>query len=35
MSEDHKLSVLRAIVENYVASQEPVGTRTLVQRDAL
>lgn len=35
MSEDRKLDVLRAIVEDYVATQEPVGSRALVERHAL
>ena len=30
MSEDRKLAVLRAIVEDYVATQEPVGSKALV-----
>ena len=32
MSEDRKLAVLRAIVEDYVATQEPVGSKALVDR---
>lgn len=35
MSEDRKLSVLRAIVEDYVATQEPVGSKALVERHSL
>ncbi|MFT4009132.1 MAG: heat-inducible transcriptional repressor HrcA [Nocardioidaceae bacterium] len=35
MSEDRKLAVLRAIVEDYVATQEPVGSKALVERHAL
>src|SRR4051794_29968617 len=35
MSEDRRLAVLRAIVEDYVATQEPVGSRTLVDRHHL
>ena len=35
MSEDRKLAVLRAIVEDYVATQEPVGSKTLVERHQL
>lgn len=33
--EDRKLAVLRAIVEDYVATQEPVGSKTLVERHQL
>src|SRR5881227_3362857 len=33
--EDRKLAVLRAIVEDYVATQEPVGSKTLVERHSL
>lgn len=33
--DDRKLAVLRAIVEDYVATQEPVGSRALVQRHHL
>jgi heat-inducible transcriptional repressor len=33
--EDRKLAVLRAIVEDYVATQEPVGSKTLVERHRL
>jgi heat-inducible transcriptional repressor len=35
MSEDRKLAVLRAIVEDYVATQEPVGSKALVDRHRL
>lgn len=35
MSEDRKLDVLRAIVEDYVQTKEPVGSRALVERHAL
>ena len=33
--DDRKLDVLRAIVEDYVATQEPVGSRALVERHQL
>jgi heat-inducible transcriptional repressor len=33
--EDRRLSVLRAIVEDYVATHEPVGSRSLVERHSL
>src|SRR5215212_6743001 len=33
--DDRKLEVLRAIVEDYVATQEPVGSRALVERHHL
>jgi heat-inducible transcriptional repressor len=33
--EDRKLEVLRAIVEDYVSTQEPVGSKTLVDRHSL
>jgi heat-inducible transcriptional repressor len=33
--DDRKLEVLRAIVEDYVATQEPVGSRSLVERHQL
>jgi heat-inducible transcriptional repressor len=33
--EDRKLAVLRAIVEDYVATQEPVGSKALVERHQL
>jgi len=35
MVEERKLAVLRAIVEDYVATQEPVGSKTLVERHQL
>ena len=35
MAEDRKLAVLRAIVEDYVATQEPVGSKALVDRHQL
>ncbi len=35
MVEDRKLSVLRAIVEDYVSTQEPVGSKALVERHQL
>lgn len=35
MSEDRRLEVLRAIIEDYVATQEPVGSRALVERHQL
>lgn len=35
MSDDRRLDVLRAIVEDYVATREPVGSRALVERHAL
>src|ERR671935_118981 len=35
MLDDRKLEVLRAIVEDYVATQEPVGSKTLVERHNL
>jgi heat-inducible transcriptional repressor len=35
MVEDRKLNVLRAIVEDYVATQEPVGSKALVDRHQL
>ncbi|QGQ19016.1 heat-inducible transcriptional repressor HrcA [Cellulomonas sp. JZ18] len=35
MSEDRRLDVLRAIVEDYVATREPVGSRALTERHAL
>jgi heat-inducible transcriptional repressor len=34
-SEDRRLEVLRAIVEDYVETQEPVGSRALVERHQL
>ena len=35
MHEDRRLAVLRAIVEDYVATEEPVGSRALVERHGL
>ncbi|MHB1063895.1 MAG: heat-inducible transcriptional repressor HrcA [Georgenia sp.] len=35
MSEDRRLDVLRAIVHDYVATREPVGSRALVERHSL
>ncbi len=35
MVEDRRLSVLRAIVEDYVATSEPVGSKALVERHGL
>jgi heat-inducible transcriptional repressor len=35
MTEDRRLEVLRAIVEDYVATQEPVGSRVLTERHHL
>jgi heat-inducible transcriptional repressor len=35
MVEDRKLAVLRAIVEDYVATNEPVGSKALVERHQL
>jgi heat-inducible transcriptional repressor len=35
MSDDRRLAVLRAIVEDYVSTQEPVGSRALVERHHL
>src|SRR6186997_1063774 len=35
MVEDRRLAVLRAIVEDYVATQEPVGSKALVERHSL
>lgn len=35
MVEDRKLAVLRAIVEDYVATEEPVGSKALVDRHRL
>ncbi|MCV2393933.1 heat-inducible transcriptional repressor HrcA [Actinotalea sp. M2MS4P-6] len=35
MSDERRLAVLRAIVEDYVVTQEPVGSRSLVERHAL
>ncbi len=35
MSEDRRLAVLRAIVEDYVSTREPVGSKSLVERHSL
>ncbi|MCL2850280.1 MAG: DeoR family transcriptional regulator, partial [Micrococcales bacterium] len=35
MGEDRRLDVLRAIVEDYVATREPVGSRALTERHNL
>ncbi len=35
MQEERRLSVLRAIVQDYVATQEPVGSKALVERHRL
>ena len=35
MLDDRKLDILRAIVTDYVSSQEPVGSRALVDRHSL
>src|SRR5436305_1860973 len=35
MLDDRKLAVLRAIVEDYVSTNEPVGSKTLVERHQL
>jgi len=35
MHEDRRLAVLRAIVEDYVATEEPVGSKALVERHGL
>ncbi len=35
MQEDRRLNVLRAIVEDYVATEEPVGSKALVERHGL
>src|SRR3954454_2624798 len=35
MIDDRKLDVLRAIVEDYVQTQEPVGSKALVERHGL
>src|SRR5690625_7077002 len=35
MSEDRRLAVLRAIVEEYVQTREPVGSKMLVERHQL
>ena len=35
MQEDRRLAVLRAIVEDYVSTEEPVGSKALVERHGL
>src|SRR3954470_14583206 len=35
MQDERRLAVLRAIVEDYVATEEPVGSKTLVERHGL
>ena len=35
MTEDRRLAVLRAIVEDYVQTREPVGSKALVERHSL
>src|SRR5215216_4274149 len=35
MQEERRLAVLRAIVEDYVATEEPVGSKALVERHRL
>ncbi|GGF31710.1 heat-inducible transcription repressor HrcA [Marmoricola endophyticus] len=35
MQEERRLAVLRAIVQDYVATKEPVGSKTLVERHSL
>src|SRR6187397_2903274 len=35
MQEERRLAVLRAIVEDYVATEEPVGSKALVERHGL
>src|ERR687895_1774715 len=35
MQDDRKLAVLRAIVEDFVATEEPVGSKALVERHSL
>ena len=35
MQEERRLDVLRAIVEDYVATEEPVGSKALVERHGL
>jgi heat-inducible transcriptional repressor len=35
LSEDRRLAVLRAIVEDYVSTREPVGSKALVERHSL
>src|ERR1044072_7240244 len=35
MQEERRLAVLRAIVEDFVATEEPVGSKSLVERHSL
>src|SRR3954464_13993524 len=35
MQDERRLAVLRAIVEDYVSTQEPVGSKALVERHGL
>ena len=35
MSDERRMDVLRAIVEDYVSTSEPVGSKALVERHAL
>ena len=35
MQDERRLAVLRAIVEDYVATEEPVGSKALVERHGL
>ena len=35
MQEERRLAVLRAIVQDYVATEEPVGSKALVERHGL
>ena len=35
MLDDRKLAVLRAIVEDYVSTHEPVGSKSIVERHHL
>src|SRR3954469_3548257 len=35
MQEDRRLAVLRAIVQDYVATREPIGSKALVERHQL
>ncbi len=35
MQEERRLAVLRAIVEDYVTTEEPVGSKALVERHGL
>lgn len=35
MSEERRLDVLRAIVQDYVATSEPVGSKALLERHRL